>query len=297
MNLTLVIMAAGIGSRYGGVKQLDGIGPSGETLMDYSIYDALDAGYSKVVFIIRKELQEAFDHHYQERFKDKVKIEYVYQDEFKIYEEGYAIDRAKPWGTGHAMLSTRELVDTPFAIINADDYYGRSAFFTMAEALSDNPADNAIFLLGYKLINTLSDHGTVSRGLCEVSKDDHLVGIRELTKIGKRDDGIFYEEGDDIYPLNSGDLVSMNFWGFMPNIFNDLDRAFKDFIGKNFDNPRSEFYIPSFVDLMLKAGKANVKVLNTEEQWLGVTYREDKPIVTNGINELISRGIYPDRIM
>ena len=290
-------MAAGIGSRYGGVKQLDGIGPSGETIMDYSIYDALDAGFSKVVFIIRKELQEAFDHHYKERFKDKIKIEYVYQDEFKIYEEGYSIDRAKPWGTGHAMLSTRELVDTPFAIINADDYYGRSAFFTMAEAFSENKYDNTVFILGYRLINTLSDHGTVSRGLCEVSEDGHLVGIRELTKIAKRDDGIFYEDGDDLFPLKSNDLVSMNFWGFMPNIFDDLDGAFKDFIDKNYGDPKSEFYIPTFVDLMLKAGKVRVKVLDTDEQWLGVTYREDKPIVTKGINNLIARGIYPDRIV
>jgi dTDP-glucose pyrophosphorylase len=297
MDLTLVIMAAGIGSRYGGVKQLDGIGPSGETLMDYSIYDALDAGFSKVVFIIRKELQEAFDLHYEERFKEKIKIAYVYQDEFKIYEEGYTIDRAKPWGTGHAMLSTRELIDTPFAIINADDFYGRSAFFTMAEALSENTSDNTVFLLGYKLINTLSDHGTVSRGLCEVNQNKDLVGIRELTKIGKRDKGIYCEEGDDLLPLRSEDLVSMNFWGFTPNIFNDLDGTFKDFISKNFNNPKSEFYIPTFVDIMLKAGKVRVKVLDTEEQWLGVTYREDKPIVTNGINNLISQGIYPDRIV
>jgi len=289
-------MAAGIGSRYGGVKQLDGIGPSGEVLMDYSIYDAVDAGFSKVVFILRKELQEAFDHHYKERFKGKVDIEYVYQDEFKIYEEKYAIDRTKPWGTGHAMLSTRKYVNTPFAIINADDFYGRSAFFTLAKALSENPDDHTVFLLGYKLINTLSDYGTVSRGLCEVSEDDYLLGIRELTKIGKRDEGIFYEEGDNLIPLKSRDLVSMNFWGFMPNIFEELDGAFKEFISKNFDNPKSEFYIPSFVDLMLKEGKIDVKVLHTEEQWLGVTYREDKPIVTEGINELISKGVYPDCI-
>jgi len=296
MKLTLVIMAAGIGSRYGGVKQLDGIGPSGETLMDYSIYDALKAGFSKVVFIIRKELQEAFDHHYKERFKDKIEIEYVNQDEFKKYEDAYTIDRAKPWGTGHAMLSTYNLVDTPFAIINADDFYGRSAFSSMADAFAGNQDQNKVFLLGYKLVNTLSDHGTVSRGLCQVNHDGHLVDIQELTKIGKKGGSIFYEDENNLFPLKSSDLVSMNFWGFMPNIFNDLDDAYKDFISMNYNNPKAEFYIPTFVDIMLKAGKVSVKVLSTEEQWLGVTYREDKPIVTKGINELVSKGIYPDRI-
>ena len=297
MNLTLVIMAAGIGSRYGGVKQLDGIGPSGETIMDYSIYDAIDAGYTKVVFIIRKELQEAFDNHYKERFKGKVEFEYVYQDEFKKYEDNYTINRTNPWGTGNAMLSVKDVVNTPFAIINADDFYGRSAFFSMAEALTGNKDMDQLFLLGYKLNNTLSDHGTVSSGLCHVNEDQYLVDVRELTKIVRKDGGIFYEEEDQLFPLKPEDLVSMNFWGFMPNIFDDLDEAFKNFIHENHSNPKAEFYIPTFVDLMLKAGKVGVKVLNTEEQWLGVTYREDKSIVTNGINNLISQGIYPDRIM
>lgn len=296
MDLTLVIMAAGIGSRYGGVKQLDGIGPSGETIMDYSIYDAIDAGYTKVVFIIRKELQEAFDNHYKERFKGKIKFEYVYQDEFKKYEDKYTIERTKPWGTGHAMLSVRDKVDTPFAIINADDFYGRSSFFSMAEALSGNQDPKQLFLLGYKLNNTLSDHGTVSRGLCHVNEDKYLVDVRELTKISKKDGGIFYEEEDKLFPLKPEDLVSMNFWGFMPNIFDDLDLAFKNFLDENYSNPKAEFYIPSFVDVMLKAGKSKVKVLSTDEQWLGVTYREDKPIVTGGISSLVEKGIYPKRI-
>lgn len=296
MDLTLVIMAAGIGSRYGGVKQLDGIGPSGETIMDYSIFDAIDAGYTKVVFIIRKELQEAFDNHYKERFKGKIDFEFVYQDEFKKYEDNYAIDRTKPWGTGHAMLSVQQAVNTPFAIINADDFYGRSAFFSMSEALAENQDMDQLFLLGYKLNNTLSDHGTVSRGLCHVNDDKYLVDVKELTKIGKKDGGIFYEEEGQLFPLKPDDLVSMNFWGFMPNIFNDLDEAFKNFIDENFSNPKAEFYIPSFVDVMLKAGKSKVKVLSTDEQWLGVTYREDKPIVTGGIAKLVDKGIYPKRI-
>jgi dTDP-glucose pyrophosphorylase len=296
MDLTLVIMAAGIGSRYGGVKQLDGIGPSGETIMDYSIYDAIDAGYTKVVFIIRKELQEAFDNHYKDRFKGKIKFEYVYQDEFKKYEDNYTINRSKPWGTGHAMLSVKDVVNTPFAIINADDFYGRSAFFSMAEALTGNKDMDQLFLLGYKLNNTLSDHGTVSRGLCHVNADNYLVDVKELTKISRIEGGIFYEDGDELFPLSADDLVSMNFWGFMPNIFNDLDESFKTFIHENHGNPKAEFYIPTFVDIMLKAGKSKVKVLSTDEQWLGVTYREDKPIVTGGIAELVDKGIYPSRI-
>jgi hypothetical protein len=224
-------------------------------------------------------------------------MEYVNQDEFKIYEEEYTIDRAKPWGTGHAMLSTRKLVNTPFIIINADDFYGRSAYFTLVKALSECTDQNTVFLLGYKLINTLSEHGTVTRGVCEVNEEDDLVGIRETLKIGKKDDEIFYEEGGRFFPLKPSDLVSMNFWGFMPGIFDDLDGAFKDFISKNYNNPKAEFYIPTFVDLMLKSGKVRVKVLDTDEQWLGVTYREDKPIVKQGINDLVSRGVYPDRIL
>jgi len=296
MDLTLVIMAAGIGSRYGGVKQLDEIGPSGETIMDYSIHDAIDAGFTKVVFIIREELREAFDVHYKERFIDMISIEYVYQDTFKKYEEAYTIERSKPWGTGHAMLSVHQKVDAPFAIINADDFYGRSAFFTMAKALSENTDDQQLFLLGYKLNNTLSDHGTVSRGLCHVDQSGYLIDIRELTKIGKKDGGIWYEEDNKWLPLQPEDLVSMNFWGFMPNIFNELDKAFKQFIDLNHSNPKAEFYIPTFVDIMLKAVKARVKVLSTDEQWLGVTYREDKPIVTSGIAQLIENGVYPKQV-
>jgi len=296
MDLTLVIMAAGMGSRYGGVKQLEGIGPSGETIMDYSIYDAIDAGYTKVVFILRKELQEAFDNHYKERFKGKIKFEFVYQDEFRKYEDKYTIDRTKPWGTGHALLSVQNVVNTPFAIINADDFYGRSSFFSMAEALTENQDLDQLFLLGYKINNTLSDHGTVSRGLCQVNEDEYLADVRELTKISKKDGGIYYEEEDKLFSLKPDDLVSMNFWGFMPNIFDDLDKAFKDFLDDNYSNPKAEFYIPSFVDAMLKAGKLKVKVLSTDEQWLGVTYREDKPIVTGGIADLVEKGIYPRRI-
>jgi len=296
MDLTLVIMAAGMGSRYGGVKQLEGIGPSGETLMDYSIHDAINAGFNKVVFIIRTDLKEAFDNHYASRFQDKIEISYVFQDTFKPYEENFIIERTKPWGTGHAMLSTRDAVAAPFAILNADDYYGRSAFQALADQLSNNKNQNQVFLLGYKLINTLSDHGTVSRGLCQVNDAGLLIDVEELTDIGKRDGQIYYDKDGKSYELKSDDLVSMNFWGFMPSIFTELDSAFKDFIGNNYNHPKAEFYIPSFVDLKLKDKKITVKVIPTDETWLGVTYKEDKPLVIAGINQLVQEGVYPEKL-
>jgi len=289
-------MAAGIGSRYGGVKQLEGVGPSGETIMDYSIYDAISNGYTKVIFIIRKELEEAFDNHYKHRFKGKIDIEYVYQDEFKKYEDRYQINRSKPWGTAHAMLCSSPKVDSCFAILNADDFYGPQAFSIMAEALRSNKQPYTLFLLGYKLINTLSDYGNVSRGLCTTDSNNFLIGVRELTKIGKKDGEIYYEEEGEYKLLQPNDFVSMNFWGFFPWIFEELDREFENFINQNHNNPRAEFYIPTFVDMLIKKNKTKVKVLPTDETWLGVTYKEDKPLVIKGINEYIKAGQYPERL-
>lgn len=296
MNLTLVIMAAGMGSRYGGVKQLEGVGPNGETLMDYSIYDAIDAGFNKVVFIIRKELREAFDQHYKTRFRDKVEIAFVYQDEFKKYEDGLEINRSKPWGTGHAMLSVGEAVNHSFAILNADDYYGKGAFREMSRALSSNARENRFYLLGYKLVNTLSDHGTVSRGLCKTDKKNLLVDVEELTKIGRSNEKILYEKEEGSYELNTDDLVSMNFWGFNPTVFKKLDDAFYTFIQANYANPKAEFYIPTFVDGLIKSGRAEVEVIPVDEIWLGVTYKEDKKLVIEGIQSMIARGMYPEKL-
>lgn len=296
MDLSLVIMAAGIGSRYGGVKQLDGVGPSGETIMDYSIHDAIRAGFKKVVFIIRNDLQDAFDRHYKTRFRNDIEITYVYQDEFKKYEDQYIIQRTKPWGTAHAMLSTAEAVNTPFAIINADDYYGKKAFHLMGSALKENKSDNNIFLLGYKLVNTLSDYGTVSRGVCNVNENGFLVAIRELTKIVKQNGEIISEENGKYKRLQPSDPVSMNFWGFTPWIFPELDSSLKYFIEKNHDNPKAEFYIPTFVDWMIKDDKVSVKVLPTDETWMGVTYQEDKPLFMKGISNLIDKGLYPEKL-
>lgn len=296
MDLNLVIMAAGIGSRYGGVKQLEGIGPGGETIMDYSLHDAIKQGYNKAVFIIRKELQEAFDHHYRERFRGSIEIDYVYQDEFRKYEDKYEIKRSKPWGTAHAMLSAAEKVNAPFAILNADDYYGPQPFSAMAEALKSNDDPHTLFLMGYKLDNTLSDFGTVSRGLCTTDEQHYLEDVKELTKIARREGEIYYEEDGNFKMLQPDAYVSMNFWGFSPWIFEELDSQFKTFIELNHDNPKAEFYIPTFVDKLIKDGKARAKVLPTDATWLGVTYQEDKPHVIKGINEFIARGLYPARL-
>ncbi len=289
-------MAAGIGSRYGGVKQLEGVGPCGETIMDYSIYDAIQNGFTKVVFIIRKELQEAFDNHYADRFTGKIDIEYVNQDEFKKYEERYQINRSKPWGTAHALLSSSPKVDSSFAILNADDFYGARAFPVMAEALRSNKDPHTLFLMGYKLINTLSDYGTVSRGLCSTDSKDFLIGIRELTKIARKNEEIYYEENGEYKLLHPNDFVSMNFWGFSPWIFEELDHELENFIDRNHSNPKAEFYIPTFVDKLINKNQAKVKVLPTEETWLGVTYQLDKPNVIKGIKNCIKAGQYPEKL-
>ncbi len=296
MDLTLVILAAGIVSRYGGVKQLDTIGPSGETLMDYSIHDAIKAGFNKVVFIIRRDLQEAFDNQYKKRFIDRVEISYVYQDEFKIYEDQYNIQRKKPWGTGHAQLSTKDAVNSPYVILNADDYYGTSVYQIMADTLRENRDENTIFMMGYSLTNTLSEYGSVSRGLCKVDENNFLKEITELTKISRTGGKIVYQEKGAQKELLEDDKVSMNFWGFYPSIYDQIDGLFKSFLDQNHNNPKAEFYIPTFVDILLKQGKVKVKVIPTDEVWFGVTYQEDKTPVENDIMQLINQGVYPEKL-
>jgi len=296
MDLTLVMLAAGIGSRYGGVKQLDSVGPSGETLMGYSMHDAINAGFNKIVFIIRKDLQEAFDYQYKDRFRDQIEIGYVYQDEFKIYEDQYDIKRSKPWGTGHALLSTRDAVTSPYVILNADDYYGTSVYKIMADTLRENKDENMVYMMGYRLANTLSEHGTVSRGLCHVDEDNNLVDVTELTKISREGDRIIYFDEEGKKELNENDFVSMNFWGFQPAIYSELDDLYRQFLEQNYNDPKAEFYIPSFVDVLLKQKKIKVKLIPTDESRLGVTYKEDKSPVVREVRELIDAGLYPERL-
>jgi dTDP-glucose pyrophosphorylase len=295
MDLTLVVLAAGMGSRYGGNKQLDGIGPNGEIIMDYSIHDAINAGFNKVVFIIRTDLKEAFENHYQERFKGKIQMEFAYQDAYTDHTEEYQANRLKPWGTTHAVLSAKEYINEPFLVINADDYYGQESFGEAVEAIK-GLKENEYLIMGYELVNTLSDHGTVNRGVCQVDADMNLTGIKETLAIGKDGDEISYEEDGVTHSLAPGTFVSMNFWGFPPSVLPMFEEKFIDFVAKNNEDPKSECFIPVEVDNLMAEGKASVKVVPTSASWLGVTYKEDKPFVVEGIKQMIADGKYPEEV-
>lgn len=295
MDLTLVVLAAGMGSRYGGNKQLDGIGPNGEIIMDYSIHDAIKAGFNKVVFIIRTDLKEAFETHYADRFKGKIKMEYAFQNEYTEHTAEFEPNRKKPWGTTHAILAAKHLINEPFLVINADDYYGTESFGEAVEAIK-RLKDNEYLIMGYELVNTLSDHGTVNRGVCQVDENMNLTGIKETLAIGKDGDDISYEEDGERHTLDPKTYVSMNFWGFPTSVLNHFEEKFIDFVKHNNDDPKSECFIPVEVDNLMKEGKATVKVEPTSASWLGVTYQEDKPHVVNGIKQMIADGIYPEEV-
>ncbi len=297
MDITLVILAAGMGSRYGGLKQLDKVGPSGQTIMDYSIYDAIDAGFNKIVFIIRKDFQEAFDEMIISKYKDKVNCITVFQefDAFagdipkKIVER-----REKPWGTGHAILVAKDVIDEPFAAINADDFYGKDAFDQMASFLKKSDQDpNTYSMVGYPLVNTLSEHGSVNRGICKVDKDRNLISIFEGLKIARENGTVNHFTNDVKEELDLRVPVSMNFWGFHPSILDFLEKDFVRFGKETADDPRSEYFIPFVVNAMMKDHGIKVKVLPTESKWIGVTYKEDKEFVQKDIAELTKEGAYP----
>ncbi len=297
MELTLVILAAGVGSRYGGVKQLDGVGPSGETIMDYSIHDAINAGFDKVVFIIRKDLKETFEAHYEDRFNGKIKIEIAFQDAYTKYTEAYDSSRLKPWGTAHAMLAASHLINGPFVIINADDFYGAGSFQLMADAFKNSKDGSEFFMAGYKLKNTLSDHGTVSRGYCQVDNNNFLSQITELTKVQRKaGNEVVFVKNDKEETLDDSSFVSMNFWGFTQNIFATSEELMQEFVRDNHADPKSEFLIPDVVDKMIQDKTATVEVLPTDEQWIGVTYKEDRPIVVAGLKEKVAKGLYPNKL-
>lgn len=297
MKPTLVILAAGMGSRYGGLKQLDEIGPNGEAIIDYSLYDAIRAGFGKVVFIIRKDFEAAFKARFDQKLKGKIDVEYVFQDlndlpgNFKVPE-----GREKPWGTGHAIRAAREAVHTPFAAINADDFYGADAYAACAAFLNTQAASDWYCMVGYRLDNTLSEHGSVSRGLCLTNAEGNLVDIDELTKISSTPSGIVYEHDEQQFPLKPDDLVSMNFWGFHPSLFQHLEEGFVEFLNEKGQEQKSEFFIPMHVGDLVKAGKTKVKVLSSNASWFGVTYQEDKPLVIERVKALISKGDYPENL-
>lgn len=300
---TLIVMAAGIGSRYGGMKQVDPIGPNGEIVIDYAVFDALRAGFGKVVFLIRRDIEEVFREKVGSTIEKHVETVYVFQ-ELSNLPPGFHVppDRKKPWGTGHAVLSCKDVVKEPFAVINADDFYGPGAFQALADYLRqardpvNGPYDYS--MAGYVLENTLSEHGTVSRGVCEVTANGYLAQVRERTKIQRFDDAVKYtENGEDWVALPANSIVSMNMWGFTPSFFTELERRFPHFLTENAANlSKAELYLPVVVNQLLDEGKAAVKVLPVHEKWFGVTYPEDRSSVQEAVRWLIRRGIYPETL-
>ena len=296
----LVIMAAGMGSRYGGLKQIDPVDEQGNKIIDFSIYDAIRAGFERIVFVIKKEHEADFRSCISDRIGNRVQIAYAYQELENIPEDCSVPDgRVKPWGTGHAVLSASHLLNGPFAVINADDFYGREAFRMIHDYLMENrDTDKYRYaMVGYALKNTLTENGSVSRGVCETDAQGFLKDIVERTKILRQDDRIVYtEDGEHYFPLSKDCIVSMNMWGFSVSFLNEAKERFATFFRKTVPaNPlKAEFYLPFVVDELLKEGKADVKVLQSQDQWFGVTYQEDKPFVQKSIRELKEQGIYPE---
>jgi UTP-glucose-1-phosphate uridylyltransferase len=294
MKPTLIILAAGMGSRYGGLKQLDEVGPNGEAIIDYSLYDAIKAGFGKVVFVIRTDFADDFKARFEPKLKGMINVEYVYQSGDKI-PDGCVIhpEREKPWGTGHATLMAEEAAKEPMAVINADDFYGYKAYEVMAAFLTSSTDDNEYSMVGYNVANTLSDFGTVSRGVCNTDESGNLTTVVERTKIKRDHDGIFYYEEENRFKLEENTPVSMNFWGLKPNVFKYLKEGFKDFLDQHGNELKSEYYIPLLINDNIIKGTIRTKVLQCDSPWFGVTYREDKPLVEQRIKELIELGEYP----
>jgi dTDP-glucose pyrophosphorylase len=300
MKPTLLILAAGMGSRYGGLKQLDQVGPSGETIIDYSIYDAIRAGFGKVIFIIKEAIEEDFKETFVERLKEKIAIDYVFQETWMV-PEGIIIpdNRSKPWGTGHAVMMADGKINGPFAVINADDFYGRGAFETLAGYYKDwTPGkENDYCMVGYHVANTLSEFGAVSRGVCQAGADSLLVDVVERTHLERMESGIAYKnEKEQNITIPDDSIVSMNFWGFTPSFFTFLNQGFNMFIQKNAENLKAEFYIPSVVNDLIKSKQASVRILHCNEKWFGMTYKEDRETVVKSIRGLVQAGVYPENL-
>ena len=295
---TLVILAAGMGSRYGGLKQMDTFTSEGDTIIDFSLYDAIQAGFGKIVFVIRKSLEEEFKTIFNNKLSGKVEVAYVFQELENVPEKYTNPNRVKPWGTGHALLMTKAIIKENFAIINADDFYSRQAFITMAEKLRNTDKNSYDFsMVAYTLINTVSDSGYVSRGECTVNEKGFLKGVIERVRIEKIDDILKCEdENGNLISIDENSTVSMNFWGFTPKCFEFIDELFLEFLEKNKDNIQAEFYLPTIVNTIISSKKGSVQVLESDSKWFGVTYREDKEKVTNEIMKLKENGVYPTKL-
>ncbi len=297
MKPTLIILAAGMGSRYGGLKQMDEVGPNGEAIIDYSLFDAIRAGFGKVVFVIRHDFADAFKERFNPRLEGRIEVDYVYQSLDKI-PAGFTLspERQKPWGTAHALWMADGFANEAMAVINADDFYGKKAYQAMADFLnaSTDPAEYS--MIGYNVENTLSDHGTVSRGVCETDSNGYLTTVVERTKIVGEPDGIYFYEEDGKHKLNPKSPVSMNFWGLKPNVFQYLKEGFSEFLTNHGNELKSEYYIPLLINDNIVNGKIRTKVIECDSPWFGVTYIEDKPIVKGRIAQLIEEGVYPEHL-
>lgn len=302
MKPTLILLAAGMGSRYGGLKQLDGLGPNGETIMDYSIYDAIQAGFGKIVFIIRKDFEEEFRTKVLSKYEGHIPTEVVFQS-IDALPEGFTVPegRTKPWGTNHAVLMAKDVVKEPFCVINCDDFYNRDAFMVMGKFLADFPegCKNKYSMVGFRVGNTLSENGTVARGVCSTDAENHLTTVVERTEIERHNGPIcFKDENGEWVELNENTPVSMNVWGFTPDYFDYSDAYFKEWLASEgvMQNPKSEYFIPLMVNKLINEGTATVEVLDTTSKWFGVTYAADRPSVVEKIQSLVDAGVYPSKL-
>lgn len=297
MQPTLVILAAGMASRYGSMKQIQGFGPSGETIMEYSVYDAIAAGFTKVVFIIRKDFADDFKNIFEPKLKGKIETVYVYQ-ELDSFTGNYAIppERAKPWGTAHAVLCCKDAVKGPFAVINADDFYGKDSFVKAHDFIVHKCNDKHFAVIAYELANTLSDHGSVSRGVISINDNNEMTGIDERLKIFKKDGRIVYEENDSLTELSPDTKVSMNFFCYTPEYIRMCEEEFNRFLAENLHNLKAEFLIPRMADHYIKTGRGVIEIVPTTAKWFGVTYKEDAPIVQACIDKLVNDGAYPNNL-
>lgn len=298
MKPTLLILAAGMGSRYGKLKQMDSFGPNGETIIEYSIYDAIAAGFGKLVFIVRDSFKSEFETYFRSKLDGKIEMEFVSQELNNIPENmTYNSERQKPWGTAHAIWVARHVINEPFGVINADDYYGVEAYGQLAKFLTTQKESGDFAVVAYYLRNTLSDHGTVNRGVCTLDGDGHLIDVKECVKIKRDTDGtISYPDEECAEVLSEDTLVSMNMWGFLPSYFGYCESMFVDFLTKEGMKLTSEFYIPTLIDYLIKNDILNVEVIDTESDWFGVTYQEDKPFVMEKITSLVHNGVYPSNL-